>query len=298
MVSAPFAMCRFAPRRNLTGSRMPQRITVAHSPDADDAFMFYALAQGKVGDPDLEFVHVLQDIQTLNERAFRGEYEVTAVSFHAYAYLTDRYALLPHGASMGDGYGPMIVAAAPLSPEALRGKRIAVPGRLTTAVLALDLWCPGLEQTVVPFDQIPDAVLSGRVDAGLIIHEGQVTYHRQGLHKVVDLGEWWKGETGLPLPLGGNVIRKDLGPDLMRRVSRLLHESIRYGLAHRADALAHAMQYGRDLDASLADRFVGMYVNHWTLDYGEPGREAVRRLLTLGHQRGILPCVVQAEFVD
>ena len=298
MVSAPFAMCRCALRRNGTGSRMPQRITVAHSPDADDAFMFYALAQGKVGDPDREFVHVLQDIQTLNERAFRGEYEVTAVSFHAYAYLADRYALLPHGASMGDGYGPMIVAAAPLSPEALRGKRIAVPGRLTTAVLALDLWCPGLAQTVVLFDQILDAVLSGRVDAGLIIHEGQVTYQSQGLHKVVDLGEWWKGETGLPLPLGGNVIRKDLGPDLMRRVSRLLHESIRYGLAHRADALAHAMQYGRDLDASLADRFVGMYVNHWTLDYGEPGRQAVRLLLRRGHERGILPVPIEPEFVE
>ena len=298
MVSAPLAMCRFALRRKATGSRMPQRITVAHSPDADDAFMFYALAQGKVGDPDLEFVHVLQDIQTLNERAFRGEYEVTAVSFHAYAYLTDRYALLPHGASMGDGYGPMIVAAAPLSPEALRGKRIAVPGRLTTAVLALDLWCPGLEQTVVPFDQIPDAVLSGRVDAGLIIHEGQVTYQSQGLHKVVDLGEWWKGETGLPLPLGGNVIRKDLGPALMRRVSRLLRESIQYGLGHRADALAHAMRYGRDLDASLADRFVGMYVNHWTLDYGEPGRQAVRLLLRRGHERGILPLPIEPEFVE
>jgi 1,4-dihydroxy-6-naphthoate synthase len=283
--------------RSITESRMPQRITVAHSPDADDAFMFYALAQGKVGDPDLEFVHILQDIQALNERAFRGEYEVTAVSFHAYAYLTDRYALLPHGASMGDGYGPMIVAPAPLSPEALRGKRIAVPGTLTTAVLALDLWCPGLTQTVVPFDQIPDAVLSGRVDAGLIIHEGQVTYQNQGLHKVVDLGEWWKDETGLPLPLGGNVIRKNLGPDLMRRVSRLLRESIRYGLAHRTDALSHAMQYGRNLDTMLADRFVGMYVNHWTLDYGEPGRQAVRLLLRRGHERGILPSPIEPEFV-
>jgi len=298
MVSAPPAMRRFARRCNVTGSCMPKRITVAHSPDADDAFMFYALAQGKVGDPDLEFVHTLQDIQTLNERAFHGEYEVTAVSFHAYAYLSERYALLPHGASMGDGYGPMIVARAALSPEGLRGKRIAVPGRLTTAVLALDLWCPGLDQTVVPFDQIPDAVLANRVDAGLIIHESQVTYQSQGLHKVVDLGEWWKGETGLPLPLGGNVIRKDLGPDLMRRVSYLLHESIRYGLAHRPDALAHAMRYGRDLDTPLADRFVGMYVNHWTLDYGEPGREAVRLLLRRGHERGILPVSIEPEFVE
>jgi len=276
---------------------MPQRITVAHSPDADDAFMFYALATGKVGDPDLEFVHVLKDIQTLNERAVQGEYEVTAVSFHAYAYLADRYALLPHGASMGDGYGPMIVAREPMAPEALRQKRIAVPGTLTTAVLALGLWQPGLTQTVVPFDEIPEAVLAGRVDAGLIIHEGQVTYSRQGLHKVIDLGEWWTGETGLPLPLGGNVIRKDLGPDMMRRVSHLLRESIRYGLAHRREALAHAMRYGRDLDVPLVDRFVGMYVNQWTLEYGERGRDAVRRLLALGHERGILPCAVELEFV-
>jgi 1,4-dihydroxy-6-naphthoate synthase len=277
---------------------MAQRITVAHSPDADDAFMFYALATGKIGDPELEFVHVLQDIQTLNERAFRGTYEVTAVSFHAYAYLSDRYALLPHGASMGDGYGPMIVAPQPMPLDSLRGKRIAVPGKLTTAVLALGLWRPGLEQVVVPFDQIPDAVLAGRVDAGLIIHEGQVTYRSLGLHKIIDLGEWWTAETGLPLPLGGNVIRKDLGPELMRRVSRVLRESIQYGLAHRADALAHAMQYGRDLDVPLADRFVGMYVNQWTLDYGERGREAVRRLLALGQERGILPFAVQPEFVE
>jgi 1,4-dihydroxy-6-naphthoate synthase len=277
---------------------MPQRITVAHSPDADDAFMFYALATGKIGDPDLEFVHVLQDIQTLNERAFRGEYEVSAVSFHAYAYLSERYALLPHGASMGDGYGPMIVAREPMSPETLRGKRIAVPGKLTTAVLALGLWRPGLDQVVVPFDQIPDAVLARRVDAGLIIHEGQVTFRKQGLHKIIDLGEWWGAETGLPLPLGGNAIRKDLGVDLMRRVSRLLRESIQYGLAHREDALSHAMRYGRDLDRPLTDRFVGMYVNDWTLDYGARGREAVRLLLQRGHAAGILPQSVEPEFVD
>lgn len=277
---------------------MPQRLTLAHSPDADDAFMFYALATGKIGDPGLEFVHVLQDIQSLNERAFQGEYEVTAVSFHAYAYLSERYALLSHGASMGDGYGPMIVAREPMTPESLRGKRIAVPGKLTTAVLALGLWRPGLEQVVVPFDRIPDAVLEGQVDAGLIIHEGQVTYGSLGLHKVVDLGEWWSAETGLPLPLGGNAIRKDLGPELMRRVSRLLRESIAYGLAHRQDALTHAMQYGRDLDVPLADRFVGMYVNHWTLDYGEPGRRAVRLLLQRGHEKGILPAQIAPEFVE
>lgn len=277
---------------------MPKRITIAHSPDADDAFMFYALATGKVGDPDLEFAHVLQDIQTLNERAFRGEYEVTAVSFHAYALLTERYVLLPHGASMGDGYGPMIVARQPMAVEALAGKRVAVPGRLTTAVLALGLRRPGLEQVVIPFDEIPEAVLSGRVDVGLIIHEAQVTYRRQGLHKVIDLGEWWTAETGLPLPLGGNVIRKDLSPSLMRRVSRLLRESIDYGLTHRGDALRHAMQYGRDLDRPLADRFVGMYVNDWTLDYGPRGRQAVRLLLQRGHAAGVLPQLVEPEFAE
>jgi len=277
---------------------MPQRITIAHSPDADDAFMFYALATGKIGDPDVEFIHVLQDIQTLNERAFQGAYEVTAVSFHAYALLTDRYALLPHGASMGDGYGPMIVAREPMAPEALAGKQVAVPGRLTTAVLSLGLRLPGLDQVVIPFDEIPDAVLQGRADAGLIIHEGQVTYRRQGLHKVIDLGEWWKAETGVPLPLGGNVIRKDLNPSLKRRVSRLLRESIEYGLTHRGEALGHAMQYGRDLDRALADQFVGMYVNDWTLDYGVRGRQAVRLLLQRGHAAGILPRAVEPEFVE
>ncbi len=275
-----------------------ERITIAHSPDADDAFMFYALAAGKVGDPGLEVVHVLQDIQTLNERAFGGTYEVTAVSFHAYAYLSDRYALLPHGASMGDGYGPMILAREPIAPELLRGMRIAVPGKFTTAVLALGLWHPGLDQIVMSFDQIPEAVLAGRVDAGLIIHEGQVTYRSLGLHKILDLGAWWTAETGLPLPLGGNVIRKDLGPVMMRRVSRLLRESIQYGLAHRQEALAHAMRYGRGLDAPLADRFVEMYVNQWTLDYGERGREAVRCLLRRGHAAGVLPSPIEPEFIE
>ena len=277
---------------------MARRITVAHSPDADDAFMFYALAQGKIGDPGLEFLHVLEDIQTLNDRARRGVYDVTAVSFHAYAYLADRYALLPHGASMGDGYGPMIVARRPVRPEEVRGKRVAVPGVLTTAALALRLWDASLEHVVIPFDRIMDAVMAGEVDAGLIIHEGQVTYASVGLHKVVDLGEWWTGETGLPLPLGGNVIRKDLGPDLMRRISRLLRDSIQYALAHRQEALDYAMQFGRDVDRRLADRFVGMYVNDLTLDYGERGRAAVRRLLTVGHERGIIPKLVEPEFVE
>jgi len=277
---------------------MGRRITVAHSPDADDAFMFYALAQGKIGDPDLEFTHVLEDIQTLNDRARQGVYEVTAVSFHAYAYLADRYALLPHGASMGDGYGPMIVARRPVHPEELRGKRVAIPGILTTAALALRLWDPALRHVVITFDQIPDAVVTGTVDAGLLIHEGQVTYKSLGLHKVIDLGEWWTGETGLPLPLGGNVIRKDLGVDLMRRISRLLRDSIQYALTHREEALDYAMQFGRDMDRRLADRFVGMYVNDLTLDYGERGRAAVRRLLALGHERGIIPHRVEPEFAE
>jgi 1,4-dihydroxy-6-naphthoate synthase len=277
---------------------MRQRITVAHSPDSDDAFMFFALAQGNVGDPGLEFVHVLEDIQSLNQRALRGEYEVTAVSFHAYAYLADRYALLPHGASMGDGYGPIVVTRAACSPEELRGKRIAVPGTLTTAALALRLWDPDLQHVVIPFDQIMDAVAAGTADAGLIIHEGQVTYDSLGLHKVVDLGEWWLRETGLPLPLGGNVIRKDLGPDLMRRVSYLLRESIRYSLAHREEALDYAMRFARDMERRLADRFIGMYVNDLTLDYGERGRAAVRRLLEMGHERGLIPHRVEVEFVE
>jgi len=277
---------------------MGRRITVAHSPDVDDAFMFYALAQGKIGHPDLEFLHVLEDIQSLNDRARQGQYEVTAVSFHAYAYLADRYVLLPHGASMGDGYGPMLVARRPMRPDELHGLRIATPGTLTTAVLALRLWDPALQHVVIPFDQIPAAVVAGTVDAGLLIHEGQVTYAALGLHKVVDLGEWWKAETGLPLPLGGNVIRKDLGMDLMRRISRLLRESIRYALDHREEALAYAMQFGRNMDRRLADRFVGMYVNDLTLDYGERGRAAVRRLLALGHDRGIIPQRVEPEFVE
>jgi len=260
--------------------------------------MFFGLAAGQVSAPDLEFEHVLADIQTLNERAFSGQYEVTAVSFHAYAYLADRYALLPHGASMGEGYGPMVVARQAWQPAELAGKRIAIPGPLTTAALALRLWNPTLDCVVMPFDRIMEAVLTGRVDAGLIIHEGQVTYAAQGLHKVVDLGEWWGAETGLPLPLGGNLIRKDLGADLMRRVSALLHQSIRYGLDHRAEALEYAMQFGRDLDRQLTDRFVAMYVNALTLSYGARGREAVRRLLAVGHQRGILPRLVEAEFVE
>jgi 5,8-dihydroxy-2-naphthoate synthase len=277
---------------------MAQRITIAHSPDADDAFMFYALAQGKVSHPDLECVHVLQDIQTLNQRARQGQYEVTAISFHAYPHIAGTYAILPHGASIGDGYGPMIVAREGWGPEDLRGRCIAVPGTLTTAFLVLQLWKSDLEHVVIPFDQIMDAVVAGRVDAGLIIHEGQITYASLGLHKVLDLGAWWLAETGLPLPLGGNVIRKDLGADRMRQVSSLVRQSIQYGLAHRGDALEYAMQFARDMDRALVDRFVGMYVNDLTLDYGERGRAAVCRLLALGYERGLIPHRVEPEFTD
>ena len=269
---------------------MPQLIRVGHSPDPDDAFMFHALANGKIPTGDLRFVHELQDIETLNRRALKGELEVTAVSLHAFAHLTDKYALLPTGCSMGDRYGPMVVARKPLTIDALRTARIAVPGTLTTAFLTLRLLLPqGFTYEVLPFDQILDAVAAGRFDAGLIIHEGQLTFQNQGLHLDVDLGVWWQEKTELPLPLGGNVVRRDLGTDTMREISRLLKESIRYSLAHRDEALAYALRYARDMDKALADRFVGMYVNEWTLDYGQRGREAVRRLLQEGHKAGVIP---------
>ena len=247
-------------------------IHVAHSPDSDDAFMFYALAAGKIDTEGLTYVHELQDIETLNQRALRGELEVTAVSIHAYAYLSDRYALLPHGASMGDRYGPRLVARTPMSRADLKGKRIAIPGPLTSAYLALQLFEPDFVAVPTPFDQIEDAVLAGTVDVGLLIHEGQLTFADNGLHLIQDLGEWWFGETGLPLPLGGNVVRKDLGESMTRKISRHLHDSIAYGLQHRTAALDHSMQFARGLDRSKADTFVGMYVNDWTLDYGDKGR--------------------------
>lgn len=279
-------------------------IRVGHSPDPDDAFMFHALANGKIDTGDYEFTHELVDIETLNQRAFSGELELTALSLHAYAYLTDRYALCPCGASMGDQYGPMVVARQSMPLAALRSGVIAVPGKLTTAFLALRL-CLGSEFdfVLVPFDQILDVVEAGsyqgrRVDAGLIIHEGQLTYGDRGLKLIVDTGKWWHDETGLPLPLGANGIRKDLGPKVMRDVTRLLHESIRYGLAHRADALDYALRYGRDLDRSRADEFVGMYVNDWTLDFGPRGREAVAQLLARGHAAGVIPQAVVPEFID
>jgi 1,4-dihydroxy-6-naphthoate synthase len=274
-------------------------ITVGHSPDPDDAFMFYALAHDRIDTGDLTFRHELQDIETLNRRALRGELEVTAISIHAYAYLLDKYALLPSGCSMGDRYGPMVVARRPMSIDELKTIRIAVPGTMTTAFLALRLLLPGgFEHGVVPFDRIIDEVAKGNYDAGLIIHEGQLTFQNQGLHLVVDLGVWWQEKTGLPLPLGGNVVRRDLGPEVMAQLSRLLKESIRYGLAHRDDALAYALKYARDMDRSLADRFVGMYVNDWTLDYGPRGREAVRRLLDEAHQAGVIPKPVAVDFVE
>jgi 1,4-dihydroxy-6-naphthoate synthase len=276
-----------------------QLTTVGHSPDPDDAFMFYALAHDKLDTGNLQFRHVLQDIETLNRRALRGELEVTAISIHAYAALLDKYALLPSGCSMGDRYGPMVVARRPLTIEQLKTARIAVPGTLTTAFLTLRLLLPdGFAYEVLPFDEILNAVAEGRFDAGLIIHEGQLTFQNQGLHLVVDLGVWWQEKTGLPLPLGGNVVRRDLGPQTMRTISRLLKESIRYSLEHRDDALEYALQYARDMDKSLADRFVGLYVNDWTLDYGERGREAVRRLLAEGHRAGVIANPVNVEFVE
>jgi 1,4-dihydroxy-6-naphthoate synthase len=273
-------------------------IHVAHSPDSDDAFMFYALAEGKIDTGDLRYVHELQDIETLNQRALRGELEVTAVSIHAYAYLADKYALLPHGASMGDHYGPRLVAREPMSRADVRGKRVAIPGPLTSAFLALRLYEPNFVPVPTPFDLIEDAVEQGDVDLGLLIHEGQLTFADRGLHLVADMGEWWFTETGLPLPLGGNVIRKDLGDPLIKDISGHLRASIAYGLKHRAGALDHAMQYARGLERSRADTFVGMYVNDWTLDYGDRGRKAVRQFLERGHDAGFIPTSVQVEFVD
>jgi 1,4-dihydroxy-6-naphthoate synthase len=260
--------------------------------------MFYALADGQIDTQGIEYVHELQDIETLNRRALRGELDVTAVSIHAYAYLSDRYALLPHGASMGDGYGPMLVAREPMTREQVAGKRIAVPGMMTSAYLALRLFEPDFIPVVVPFDQIEQVVKSGDVDAGLLIHEGQLTYKDEGLHLVADMGAWWLEKTGLPLPLGGNVIRKDMPQDVRKKVSRHLRESIAYGLDHRKNALDHAMRYARGLDRGKADTFVGMYVNDWTLDYGERGRAAIRLFLDEGVRSGVITRPVTVEFVD
>jgi 1,4-dihydroxy-6-naphthoate synthase len=278
---------------------MPTIIRVAHSPDSDDAFMFYALATGKIDTGDIEFIHELQDIETLNRRALAAELEVTAVSIHAYAYLSDKYALLPHGASMGEGYGPRLVARKPYSRQDLSNLVVAVPGTLTSAYLALKLYAPNAQTVVVPFDEILERVAAGEYEMGLLIHEGQLTYMDAGLHLVADLGEWWASETGgLPLPLGGNAIRRDLGPDVIKRASRMLRDSIAYGLEHRTDALVHAESYGRGLDRAQTDEFVGMYVNQRTLDYGPEGRKAVQLFLDRGYEAGVIPHHVTVDFVE
>ena len=273
-------------------------ITVAHSPDSDDAFMFYGLATNKLETEGLKFEHTLKDIQTLNEDAKKGVFDVTAISFHAYAYVCDKYALLPHGASIGDNYGPIVVSKEPREASEIGSMKIAVPGEMTSAYLALKIYNKDFKHVVVPFDEIIEAVQSGEVDAGLLIHEGQLFYNQMGLNKVLDLGEWWFDKTGLPLPMGGNVIRRDLGKELMKQVSKHLHESIVYSMENREDALAYAMQFARDMQPELADRFVAMWVNDLTLDYGDRGREAVKRLLNEGHKAGIIPHKVKVDFVD
>ena len=273
------------------------RISLAHSPDSDDAFMFYGLARGMVPTGDLEITHVLQDIETLNREAGQGRHEVTAISFHAYPHVADRYALMPCGGSIGDGYGPLLVAREDLDPRRLAGRRVAVPGTLTTAYLALKLFAPDTATHVVAFDRILDEVQEGRADVGLVIHEGQLTYGGQGLRRILDLGAWWKEETGLPLPLGGNAVRRDLGGDLMARLTGLVRETVRYSLAHRPEALEYAMSFARGMDPGVADRFVGMWVNEMTLDCGERGRRAVQLLLDRGHEAGIIPRKVAVDFV-
>jgi 1,4-dihydroxy-6-naphthoate synthase len=282
----------------MTTETEAKTITVAHSPDSDDAFMFYGLATNKLDTGDLKFSHVLEDIQTLNEKAMQGVYDVTAVSFHAYAYIANQYALLPHGASIGDNYGPIVVSKEPRSAEELSQLKVAVPGKLTSAFLALRIFNPDFEYEVVPFDRIIEAVQQGKADAGLLIHEGQLFYQQKGLNKVIDLGEWWHEKTGLPLPMGGNAIRRDLGPDVMRRVSNCLRESIKYSLENREDALQYALQFARDMDPALADRFVAMWVNDLTLDYTDRGREAVKRLLKEGFDAGVIPHRIDVEFVE
>src|SRR5215472_6157148 len=282
-----------------SSSVVPQvrEITIAHSPDSDDAFMFYGLATGKVRVSGLKFTHTLTDIETLNRKAMQGVYDVSAISFHAYPYVQDKYALMSCGGSVGEQYGPMVVGQRPCGLEELARMRVAVPGTLTTAYLALKLFSPKIETSVVPFDKIIPEVVSGRFEAGLIIHEGQLTYENSGLTKILDLGKWWHEMTGLPLPLGGNAIRRELGSELMSTVCQALKDSIQYGLNHREEALAYAMQFARDLDSQKADRFVGMYVNQRTLDYGEDGKEAVVRLLTMGHSAGIIPHEPNVDFV-
>lgn len=282
-----------------TSSVVPQirEIKIAHSPDSDDAFMFYGLATNKVRVPGLKFSHTLTDIETLNRKAMDGFYDVSAISFHAYPYVQDKYTLMSCGGSVGEQYGPMVVAPRAINLEDLKRMKVAVPGTMTTAYLALKLFAPQIETAVVPFDQIIPQVLAGNYEAGLIIHEGQLTYDRSGLSKIIDLGKWWHEITGLPLPLGGNAIRRDLGPELIATVQQALRDSIQHALDHREQALAYAMQFARDLDPHMADRFVGMYVNNRTLDYGEDGKEAVSRLLNMGYRAGIITREPHVEFV-
>jgi len=274
------------------------KVTIAHSPDSDDAFMFYGLARGGVPTGGLEVGHVLADIETLNRHAREGRHEVTAISFHAYPYVADKYALMPCGGSIGDGYGPLLVAREPIEPRAVASKTVAVPGTLTSAYLALRLFAPGVETRVVPFDRILDEVREGRADVGLVIHEGQLTYGGEGLVKVADLGAWWKDETGLPLPLGGNAVRRDLGPEMMGRLTRLVRETVRHSLAHRPQALEYAMGFARGMDPGVADRFVGMWVNDMTVEMGERGRRAVQAFLDRGFEAGIVPRRVALDFVE
>jgi 5,8-dihydroxy-2-naphthoate synthase len=274
-----------------------REIKVAHSPDSDDAFMFYGMATNKIRVPGVKFTHTLCDIETLNRKAMEGFYDITAVSFHAYPYIQDKYAIMPSGGSVGEGYGPMIVAARNMSPEEVIKVKIAVPGTMTTAYLALKLFAPDCVTEVVPFDQIIPRVLKGKYEAGLIIHEGQLTYGKEGLHRIVDMGKWWRDQTGLPLPLGGNAIKRDLGPELILACCNALRGSIQYALDHREEALQYAMQFARDLDVQQADKFVGMYVNQRTLDYGKDGREAITKLLDTGYQRGIIPNKPAVDFV-
>jgi 1,4-dihydroxy-6-naphthoate synthase len=286
----------------------PEVFTLGHSPDPDDAFMFFALAENKIDTRGYRFEHILQDIQTLNERATRGELHISAISIHAYAYVLDKYVLFQSGASMGDGYGPMLVAkntgGLPENTsieeilEWLKSKKIAVPGYMTSAFLALRLLMAEPDSVVVPFDQIFDFVSEGHADAGLIIHEGQLTYAAEGFKKILDLGAWWKGRTGLPLPLGGNVVRRDLSSEVQHNLSEILHESIRYGLEHRAEAVSHSMPLARNMNESMADEFIGMYVNEYTLDYGETGRKAIREFLTAAHKAGVIPAPVGLDFVE
>jgi 1,4-dihydroxy-6-naphthoate synthase len=277
---------------------MTTTLQLAHSPDSDDAFMFYALATGKVRLPGVKFNHVLCDIETLNHAAHKETYDVTAVSFYGYAFVADKYLLLDCGASFGEGYGPIVISSHPIKKDDLKGRKVAIPGTLTTSYLALKLFEPGVETVTMPFDKILQAVSNKEVEAGLLIHEGQLLFSEIGLHRVVDLGQWWQEQTGLPLPLGANAIRRSLGNDMGRQVARIIRESVSYALEHRESALEYALQFARDMDPVLADKFVGMYVNRWTLDYGEEGRRAVRELLARGASVGLVPSSFQVEFLS